>query len=375
MLRRFLLVLATLALIVPASAQDTAQKRWAEEFKRGYDLLVDKKYDEGMALMKHCLELQPKQPTCAYNLACAHALQGQPDPAIEWFGKSVDWGFAVQEIDDQLVVAEKDTDLDSLRGDPRFVALMEKMRAQRKVAEEYAATPAVYVPAKLAQATEVPLLVVLHAGGATKDSVLTSRWKQVADELGLALVAPSGRLCVGADPKNGALWYRNIDDFANPKRSFLYEKSVNDAIDGFKKQHKIDRTRVYLAGEGDGATVALHVAMSQPGLYKGVVALDGLVLAQQLAEKAANAVKAGLKVRLLIDRGILARKLEESAGQEKVDQQKLLDAWSDQLGKLGFQNALTAFAHDEKDPQQTDKLVLETLRGFQPQTVEAGASK
>lgn len=60
---------------------------------------------------------------CHYNTACARALQGRKDEAITAFGASLDDGF-----DDWDHIA-KDTDLDSIRKEPRFIQLVERAKA------------------------------------------------------------------------------------------------------------------------------------------------------------------------------------------------------------------------------------------------------
>ena len=52
-----------------------------------------------------------------YNVACVHALAGRRDEAITWVARALDAGFAEQET------LETDTDMDSLRGDERFIDL------------------------------------------------------------------------------------------------------------------------------------------------------------------------------------------------------------------------------------------------------------
>ncbi|MGH7242797.1 MAG: TPR end-of-group domain-containing protein [Phycisphaerales bacterium] len=53
----------------------------------------------------------------SYNIACAYALLGKTDQAIEWLQKAFESRFAEQQT------LESDDDLNSLRKDPRFIAL------------------------------------------------------------------------------------------------------------------------------------------------------------------------------------------------------------------------------------------------------------
>lgn len=77
-----------------------------------------KRYDEAKALLLEGLEVHPGNASLLYNLACMEALSGGKDAALEHLAQAVSnprfRGFA-----------ETDTDLDSLRDDPRFSAALE----------------------------------------------------------------------------------------------------------------------------------------------------------------------------------------------------------------------------------------------------------
>ena len=66
--------------------------------------------------------LGAKRPVDLYNIACGYALTGSKDKALDWLGRAVDAGFR----DRQLMTT--DTDLESLRGDPRFEGLVKRLQ-------------------------------------------------------------------------------------------------------------------------------------------------------------------------------------------------------------------------------------------------------
>jgi hypothetical protein len=74
-----------------------------------------KHYEEAKALLVEGLELHPGNTSLLYNLACMEALLGEKDSALEHLAQAKanprvrEW-------------AETDSDLDSLRDDPRFSA-------------------------------------------------------------------------------------------------------------------------------------------------------------------------------------------------------------------------------------------------------------
>lgn len=82
-----------------------------------YCLHSSKRYEEALAAYAKAIDLGNGRPTNLYNSACAHALMGHTDEALSFLQKALEARFADQET------LENDTDLDSLRADPRFAAL------------------------------------------------------------------------------------------------------------------------------------------------------------------------------------------------------------------------------------------------------------
>lgn len=84
------------------------------------------------AAYQRALELGYQGPTTMYNIACCAARSGDPDGAFKWLDRAEKAGFEIGEH------AGSDSDLDALRGDPRFNDLLErwdeKMAAQHRKA-------------------------------------------------------------------------------------------------------------------------------------------------------------------------------------------------------------------------------------------------
>ncbi len=83
----------------------------------GYCLHANKQYEEALKAYARAIELGQGRPANLYNSACAYALLGRKDEALDWLRKALEARFAEQET------LEKDTDLDSLRSDIRFAEL------------------------------------------------------------------------------------------------------------------------------------------------------------------------------------------------------------------------------------------------------------
>ena len=60
----------------------------------------------------------------AYHIACAYALMNKPGPAVEWLQASAEDGFPCYPL------FERDRNLDNVRKDPRFIALLGKLKQQ-----------------------------------------------------------------------------------------------------------------------------------------------------------------------------------------------------------------------------------------------------
>ncbi len=73
---------------------------------------------EGLLIDQVLVKLRPHDPDAHYNLACRYALMLQPDLAIETLRQAVRLGYA----DFRYMI--QDRDLESLRKDTRFRALL-----------------------------------------------------------------------------------------------------------------------------------------------------------------------------------------------------------------------------------------------------------
>lgn len=290
--------IALLGLTCLAPAQDPAAE-YDREFQRGLQALTAGKHDEGIAAFERCLELRPRDPVSAYNIACGQALKGETDQAFQWLDKSAEWGFGNAEPNIQH--AQQDEDLASLRSDPRFQRFIDRMTALRAKVQAFLKEAAIFVPKALEKADEVGVLVVMHPHGETKLDVVRGHWRAVAEELGLVLIAPSGLHAIEGEPEKGMTFVRNLAEYT--QRPWVDEKPVVDAVEAYRKTKKVDRTRIFLAGVGSSAAVAFNAAVSSPGLFRGVIVCDGPILPQLSSTKATNAAKMGLNVQVVLHEG------------------------------------------------------------------------
>lgn len=78
--------------------------------------------EKGLDVDLRLSRLAPADGTVWYNLACSHALTGSKDDAFAALEKAVLTGY------DGYDWMQEDSDLESLRSDPRFAALLARMK-------------------------------------------------------------------------------------------------------------------------------------------------------------------------------------------------------------------------------------------------------
>jgi hypothetical protein len=92
----------------------------------GFALHSQQKLDEALQAHLKATSSPRYKPTATYNVACVYALKNDKDKAFEWLQKALEAGFA--QVDHMAI----DSDMDSLRDDPRYKAITEKMaKAER----------------------------------------------------------------------------------------------------------------------------------------------------------------------------------------------------------------------------------------------------
>ena len=80
----------------------------------------------GLEVDRRLAELRPHDAIAQYNLACSYVLVGDTDLGIATLERSIELGYG------DLAHLENDSDLDAIRGDRRFQALVSKLAARRR---------------------------------------------------------------------------------------------------------------------------------------------------------------------------------------------------------------------------------------------------
>jgi len=88
-----------------------------------FALIYLERYPEAVNMMDRAFEIDPSDRILQYNLACAYAIMGETDKALDFLEKMS--GTSLRNVD----WMENDGDLDSLRDHPRFEKIMQRLGA------------------------------------------------------------------------------------------------------------------------------------------------------------------------------------------------------------------------------------------------------
>jgi len=79
------------------------------------------RYEEGLKVDLELSKINPRESVVWYNLGCSYALVERFDDAFRALNKAIDLGYHDVEW------MQRDSDLDVLRDDPRFAALVKRV--------------------------------------------------------------------------------------------------------------------------------------------------------------------------------------------------------------------------------------------------------
>lgn len=255
---RFYFILRSLALLLVVlctSARATPQSPDFDGWER--DMLAGR-FAEAARYAVSVAEYQTRSGVWAYRAAASSARAGDPESTIRWLDAAADRRYS------GVRTFETDTDIDAVRGDLRFGAIIEKVRANaaarlesfRQAAAE--ATPITVKPPGFDAAEPTPLLIVLHGTGQAGKSMVPT-WRRAAARAGAVLVAPDGLRPSG----RGYSW--TFRDESEWYVEHLIEQARADFTVG----------PVILAGFSQGANIALAMGRSHPTLIDAVIPVCG----------------------------------------------------------------------------------------------------
>ena len=144
-----------------------------------------------------------------------------------------------------------------------------------------------------------PLLVWLHSAGDDQQQLL-----RVMPHISLRNYVAVGPRGVVMEPCGYS--YRWSDGLSSSESAW---RRVHQAIDIARQRYNVNAERVFLAGLGDGGTMALRLALAEPEKFAGVVSIGGAFPQNCAALARLNAVR---DLPLLLMRGLESADYPES---------------------------------------------------------------
>jgi phospholipase/carboxylesterase len=144
-----------------------------------------------------------------------------------------------------------------------------------------------------------PLLIWLHSAGDDQRQLL-----RVMPHISLRNYVAVGPQGVITEPCGYS--YRWSSDLASPEAAW---RRVHQAIDVARQRYNVNPQRLFLAGLGDGGTMALRLALSEPERFAGVASIGGAFPQNCAALSRLNAAR---DLPLLIMRGLESTDYPES---------------------------------------------------------------
>lgn len=238
-------------------AQAQSVQELVDRYDRSY---ASGRYELALKTAEQIIELYPDSAWWQFNTGSVLAKLDRVDESIEHLGRAAELGFSgVRSL-------EQNTDLDSVRGDPRFDPIVERVRAN--AAERMGAfqeearkhEPLIFVPEGTGGDQTRALIIALHGTGGNGQS-MHDMLLETAEQLGMILVSPDALRPSGS----GFSWtYRDESEWF-----------IEHLIDWAVEEHHADRSRVYLVGFSQGANIALIMGQTRPGLFRGVIPYCG----------------------------------------------------------------------------------------------------
>jgi len=251
------LILATLALFLAISSSNAQTD---QQLVDRYDKQVNaQNYKAALKSAQTIVDRHPESATWHFNLGSMLARNNNPDQAIDALQITADLGYT------GVRSFEQSEDLDPLRDDDRFKAILKQVqqnataRLNKFITEANNHKPKTHIPDNTTDSP--PLILALHGTG-MRGTDMIKALKETADELNMILIAPDALRPSGS---GGFSWtYRDESEWM-----------VNHMIKQAIENHNIDPTQIYLVGFSQGANIALIMGQTHPDLFAGVIPICG----------------------------------------------------------------------------------------------------
>lgn len=242
----------------PAMSPRQRQERVNELTQQVIEASGEKDYDKALKLALEARDVADIGLT-NYNVACMYSLKGKTDEAFKYLNLSIDRGGFGVNLVEQI---EGDSDLDSLRKDKRYEAVIKRARGVGR-GERVDFKWRMITPKNFDKEKKSPLLVALHHFGGSMDAAV-DRWKDAADEVGAILLCPQGTLKMDDGVYQ---WGLNTDEI---------ERNIMRAMDAAMDDYNIDQDKVVLAGFSQGGWITWNLGLTHPDTFRGLIPVCGM---------------------------------------------------------------------------------------------------
>jgi predicted esterase len=235
---------------------------------------MEKDYTGAVELMVKWLAADPDDIDAWYNLACAYALSGQQEKALDAFDRSIDCGYRDNGH------AMNDADLESIREHTRFKAALERAKEQANgpvdfkrhiLSMERFGTYIVALPPDYETSErDYPVCLILHGHGSTE-----LNHGELADVLGrndVIFVCPRAPypftpLMIHGGRESYTAWSQiQMEEGAYPKGSLesQYIKWIFACADDAMDRYRCRTGKFFIFGHSQGAGFANMCALTHP---------------------------------------------------------------------------------------------------------------
>lgn len=130
----------------------------------------------------------------------------------------------------------------------------------------------IQLPPEAGPARPIPAVVMVH--GWEGDETVMGIFKQTVP-LGVAVIAPRAPIALNG----GYIWYWRDPDRLQPETNSLWagRDQLSEFLADLPHHYPVDPNRMVLMGFSQGAVVCNTIILTQPGRFKGVASLAGLI--------------------------------------------------------------------------------------------------
>ncbi|NQV49674.1 MAG: hypothetical protein HQ507_04225 [Candidatus Marinimicrobia bacterium] len=264
-------------------------------------------YAQAAENFKKVLMHNQDDATTAYNLACCYALQGDAQNTVIFIDHAYANGFRNMEL------LATDTDLNPVREDPEFAALMHKLEQNFKSLGllDYVAAPSLFpyrirFPKGYDASKSYPLLIGMHGAGGSAEGFITHYDK--LDNPQVIYVTPEGQypftMDMGPQGHNRSWSLTNVGRTAWKMADKMVSEYILNTIKQVSSEYKI--SDVYLVGFSQGGVYAYTIGLKNPDKINGVIVFGGYLMDVDGEDSVLHKedLEKGKKLRIYIAHGV-----------------------------------------------------------------------